>query len=167
MQSVCTVCKEPKTVEELVKNRTYCKRCNAQWTLNWKRKNPQKAKEVQHNWWKRNRKAHRIHVREAAALKREKFKAWKLTQKCARCPENHPACLEFHHRDPKQKDMNISQMWRLGYSWERLTEEIAKCDVLCANCHRKLHFVEKGQSKRVRRKFDNPKSFRPSQLVKV
>lgn len=57
------------------------------------------------------------------------------------CGESHPACLDFHHRNEKDKDKGISHA---VYYWglERLKKEIEKCDVICANCHRKLHWVE-------------------------
>lgn len=42
--------------------------------------------------------------------------------------------MEFDHRDPSQKLANIGRL--LGNSWKRLKDEIAKCDVVCANCHR-------------------------------
>ena len=46
--------------------------------------------------------------------------------------------LEFHHLDPTQKDFGISHR---GYtrSWEKVKEEINKCILLCANCHREFH----------------------------
>lgn len=46
--------------------------------------------------------------------------------------------LEFHHLDPKQKDFGISHK---GYtrSWEKVKEEVEKCILLCANCHREAH----------------------------
>ena len=46
--------------------------------------------------------------------------------------------IEFHHRDPSQKERAISDM--MGWSWEKIEKEIAKCDPLCANCHRILHY---------------------------
>ena len=51
-----------------------------------------------------------------------------------RCPE----ALEFHHRDEGGKDFSISDK---GYSrsWARVRAEIAKCVLLCANCHREVH----------------------------
>lgn len=45
-----------------------------------------------------------------------------------------PECMDFHHRDPKQKVMSIGQNIKLGLS--RLIAEIEKCDIICANCHR-------------------------------
>lgn len=61
---------------------------------------------------------------------------------CLRCPENDPVCIDFHHRDPKVKTLNVS-MAIARWSLARIQEEVAKCDLLCANCHRKLHAEEK------------------------
>ena len=46
--------------------------------------------------------------------------------------------LEFHHRDPNLKEFGISSK---GYarSWEKVKQEIEKCILLCANCHREFH----------------------------
>ena len=62
---------------------------------------------------------------------------------CSRCPENHPACLIFHHRDPQNKLTEVSVMVRKGCSLDNIIKEIEKCDVLCANCHAKEHFNNK------------------------
>jgi hypothetical protein len=60
----------------------------------------------------------------------------KLT--CVRCGFSDPRALEFHHRDPAAKNFKISEKaW--SYAWSRIEEEIAKCDVLCSNCHRIEH----------------------------
>lgn len=64
---------------------------------------------------------------------------YKSTLKCERCNENHPACLHFHHKDPSIKNYCVSAMSN-HYSLTKLTKEIAKCSVLCANCHAKLHY---------------------------
>lgn len=44
--------------------------------------------------------------------------------------------LEFHHKDPKEKDFSPSGK---SYSWERVKNEIDKCILVCANCHREIH----------------------------
>ncbi|QKY21270.1 HNH endonuclease [Halolamina sp. CBA1230] len=61
---------------------------------------------------------------------------------CARCGESAPACLDFHHRDPGEKSRSVSRLIVDGVSRERLREEMEKCTVLCANCHRKEHDEE-------------------------
>ncbi len=61
---------------------------------------------------------------------------------CSRCPEKHPACLDFHHRDPSQKLFSISNgASQNRYSEDKLLIEIEKCDIICSNCHRKEHYV--------------------------
>lgn len=46
------------------------------------------------------------------------------------------AALEFHHRDSKTKDFGLGDF---SGPWERLVAEADKCDLLCANCHRRRH----------------------------
>lgn len=102
----------------------------------------EKRRQANRNYVARNRVA-----RNAAWAKRkEKLREWfrelKRGLKCARCSENHPACLDFHHRDRNSKLYTVSYMAGMGKSKPRILEEIAKCDILCANCHKKLHYDE-------------------------
>ncbi len=46
--------------------------------------------------------------------------------------------LEFHHLDPNEKDFGIASDG-LTRSWEKIKEELDKCIMLCANCHREEH----------------------------
>jgi hypothetical protein len=65
----------------------------------------------------------------------------KNKSKCERCPETHPATLQFHHVSGKM--MDIGRMVQNTYSNRKIREEIEKCVVLCANCHAKEHYEEK------------------------
>lgn len=59
--------------------------------------------------------------------------------KCAVCGyKKCPSALEFHHRDPKKKDFGLS-VKGLTRSWDKIKEEIDKCTLICANCHREIH----------------------------
>lgn len=59
--------------------------------------------------------------------------------KCLICGYNKcTAALEFHHRDPTEKDPS----WSIGWSLPRLKKELDKCDILCANCHREVHHLK-------------------------
>lgn len=71
----------------------------------------------------------RNHAANAQALIRS------LKIKCARCPETFHRCLDFHHLG--DKEFNLGQAVRWGYSLERIKREAEKCIILCANCHRK------------------------------
>ena len=53
---------------------------------------------------------------------------------CIDCGESDPVVLQFDHRDETQKLHNIGKMVRSS-SLARMIEEIAKCDIRCANCH--------------------------------
>jgi hypothetical protein len=53
------------------------------------------------------------------------------------CGENDPVVLEFDHRDPEQKVETICGLLRNLADNHTLLTEIAKCDVRCANCHRR------------------------------
>ncbi|MBV9322991.1 MAG: hypothetical protein JO352_04290 [Chloroflexi bacterium] len=54
---------------------------------------------------------------------------------CADCGTNDFAVLEFDHREPANKSSNVGEL--LTGSWTVVAGEIAKCDIVCANCHRK------------------------------
>ncbi len=57
--------------------------------------------------------------------------------RCERCGYDRcVTALEFHHRDPDEKDEDICVLTKS--SWERIASEIEKCDLLCANCHREV-----------------------------
>ena len=54
---------------------------------------------------------------------------------CITCGEADPRVLEFDHRDPSTKEFSICDGVQRRMSKARLDSEIAKCDVLCSNCH--------------------------------
>jgi hypothetical protein len=55
---------------------------------------------------------------------------------CVDCGEKDPDCLDFDHVRGKKR-CNISLM--VGhFAWPKIEAEIAKCEVRCANCHRKI-----------------------------
>jgi len=58
---------------------------------------------------------------------------------CYACERSGPPPIfEFHHWDPETKAFGISQDGNTR-SWARVVEELAKCVMLCANCHREVH----------------------------
>ena len=97
--------------------------------------------EKRRKWYVANHDVEYARVKAVAKRVREWFLSYKETLACIRCGEDHPACLDFHHRDPNQKEIEVSRGPGLGWSKERILNEIAKCDVLCANCHRKYHYA--------------------------
>jgi hypothetical protein len=74
-------------------------------------------------------------------------KAWvieyKMSRGCADCGyREHPAALDFDHRPGTVKVRDIKSGHQLG--WDALLAEVAKCDVVCANCHRVRTWTRRG-----------------------
>lgn len=93
-------------------------------------------------WYAKNKAKHIAYVRNREKKIKLWLKEYKETLKCEICDENHPACLDFHHINPEEKDFAIGRI--MDYmSWRKLKAEIAKCRVLCSNCHRKEHYNQR------------------------
>jgi hypothetical protein len=60
-----------------------------------------------------------------------------LAHPCVDCGEQDPVVLEFDHIDPDTKRQAVSFLARSGYPWSTVTAELEKCQVRCANCHRR------------------------------
>lgn len=94
---------------------------------------------VDQRWHYRNRSWNTERTRR----RRSRLRGWVTEQKinagCQNCGENDPDVLDFHHPEPAEKTMAVVDMVTYGYSRENLSEELSKCVVLCANCHRKEH----------------------------
>lgn len=96
-------------------------------------------------WYVENRKNQRRVQNQRKREIREWFYELKTTLKCSRCDEDHPACIDFHHKD--EKNHLVSQLVIEGAGKETILKEIALCEVLCSNCHRKEHWTNRGQHK--------------------
>ena len=87
-----------------------------------------------HGGWRRCQKHYRYHrarIVKAAVLR-------VTGRQCARCLRSYPDCaLDFHHLGNKVKA--VSEIIRAGGSAARVSREITKCVVVCANCHRMEH----------------------------
>lgn len=65
----------------------------------------------------------------------------KQNSACVVCGESHVACLVFHHKDPSTKEGTIGNALTNGWSLSRIKKELEKCEVMCANCHMKHHYI--------------------------
>lgn len=75
-------------------------------------------------------KVHQVHNR----VNYERLWELKKSRGCLHCGLNDPRCLDFHHRDPSEKNRSVAGITSLR--WEVIELEVAKCEILCSNCHR-------------------------------
>jgi 6-phosphofructokinase len=107
------------------------------------------------------RKIKTICKRCESARKREKLReviyAYLLEHPCVGCGESDPIVLEFDHIDRSDKTSSVNRLLADKVGIKRLMAEIAKCQVLCANCHRRKTAVQMGWKGR-----GNPQSKSPA-----
>jgi len=108
----------------------------------WRAKNRDKIRESNKKNWVKYAARNREYQRQKYQENKARAEQIKCNRGCERCGEKDPCCLEFHHRDPAKKYADIPALY--GWGWKRLEAEIAKCIVLCANCHCKEHAHDKG-----------------------
>lgn len=87
-------------------------------------------------------KAKRYSVK-TAALVRQYLSGYLACHPCIDCGEADPIVLEFDHRDRSLKLFTVKDKINGGVSLETIKAEVAKCDVRCANCHRRKTFHER------------------------
>ena len=102
-------------------------------------KKKQYHKEYHKKWYEQNKEKRRIQL--SARKQRTKQEAtlfinnYKLQHGCLDCGYNKAAiALDFDHL--KDKSHNISKMVADGLSIDTIMVEAAKCEIVCANCHR-------------------------------
>ena len=109
------------------------------------------TKEYGREWYRRNKDKRLKLNKEYKTRQVEKFKILKESLVCYDCGDDRAPVLDFHHLDPTTKEISVSKAAYRGWSVGRLQQEIEKCVVLCANCHRMRHYnaplAQSGQSR--------------------
>jgi replicative superfamily II helicase len=101
----------------------------------WQKDNIDKVRQYRREWYYRNKQKQIEWQKQDRRKKTEWINSHK--KKCEFCSETDSCCLDFHHKDSNTKEHNVADM--RDWSKENITEEINKCIVVCANCHRKIH----------------------------
>jgi hypothetical protein len=92
---------------------------------------------------------------------RDWFLEYKKTLKCERCGDSRWYVLIFHHKNPQEKEFEMSNFTKLGKSKRDVLNEIKKCLVLCHNCHVELHYIEKNNGF-IRRMMKKVSEYKPA-----
>lgn len=129
MKKICSKCDEEKDIELFSKNsknkdgrHAWCKEC---------------FKDYERERYQNGDRA-RKEKNKAAQVERARDFIWNYlsSNPCVDCPESDPVVLEFDHRDGVEKRFNVAEAYD-RYSIANIKLEIEKCDVRCANCHRR------------------------------
>ena len=83
-------------------------------------------------------------AKELAKLNYQKHREWfdeAKAKPCFDCGVSYPPyVMDFDHRPGEDKLMEVGRMRSQGAAHEKILAEIAKCDLVCANCHRERTF---------------------------
>ncbi len=133
MNKTCTVCKQTKLLSEYNKKKTgkdglqpHCREC---------------SHEKFQLYYSKNRAKHHANVQTRNKKIIQEIMDWLSTIKqvgCTLCPEKNSCCMDFHHLDPSTKVSEVGVLVK-NQSYRAIVDEINKCVLLCANCHRKVH----------------------------
>ena len=100
----------------------------------YKNKFDSRYREARMCWYYMNKALHKAISSEIIRRKRDFINKLK-GRPCMDCKKIFPPyVMDFDHRDKSTKRFNVALMLRQG--WDKIKEEIDKCDIVCANCHR-------------------------------
>lgn len=131
-QRICSRCGLPKSLEKdfAWKNKakgryhSHCKSCQS---------------GISHKHYESNRSEYIDRAKQRYKDQRAENEDWLNEYMselgCAKCTESNPKTLDFVHRPGTEKKDTVRRL--LGQTRSILLEEIAKCDLLCANCRRR------------------------------
>lgn len=113
-------------------------------------RDPVKQQEAKRRYYERNKETVKSKARNHSRVMRAKVKTWLhdylKEHPCVDCGATDPIILEFDHI--RDKEFNVGEANTLGITLKRVMAEVAKCEVRCANCHRKKTYHEAGLTHR-------------------
>lgn len=132
----CSKCNQNLSLSDFYKNVSrkdgvsiYCKKC-----MNIINKGGYYNK-----WHERRKNIDKNHYQRIHKL-REEIDEYKILIGCKNCGYNEHACvLDFHHLNEDDKFMTVAKMINNKRKNVLIQQEINKCTILCANCHRLVH----------------------------
>lgn len=124
----CKITKEHSAFSPRKNNLTsWCRECKREYDRAAYKSNTGQGK---------NRRERLAKTKKESYLKNRQYVWDYLTMHpCVDCGECDPIVLEFDHIDPSTKLNDVSKL--MVYGMSRLTDEIEKCEVRCANCHKR------------------------------
>lgn len=126
----CIDCNQNKTLEEFYPHKDglygrspYCAECSRIKARKYYKKNNNKRREQIYN----------ARVKRKLEVFNELLNKYLIG--CIDCGETNFFVLDWDHKDTENKLLPLSKMW--NFSKEKIMQEVDKCELRCANCHRK------------------------------
>lgn len=114
---------------------------------------PEKERACQRRWYANNAESQRVRLKrnrtEQIRKNFELLKEYLSSHPCVDCHEPDPVVLDFDHVSGVKKG-HVPSMCSEGMSWNTISAEIEKCEVRCANCHRRRTAIQFGWFKKIR-----------------
>lgn len=111
-------------------------------------KNPMNQRRAARRHYEENKAEYiaraKRHTEKANRELEEYLIGYLMGHPCVDCGESDPVVLDFDHAEGSQKEFSIGDAKKRGFSLKRVKEEVRKCDVRCANCHRRKTAKERG-----------------------
>jgi len=122
----------------------YCKSTRILRLICMPYKDKEKQRRAEREWYQRNKEERKEVFRQRSAAHRKKKREWmdgiKRDTPCAHCGKTYPPkVMDWHHRPEFDKSFEIAAAMAKNVPNEKIVEEIKKCELLCANCHRLVH----------------------------
>ena len=97
----------------------------------------EKKRAAVRKWREKNPEAGKKYMADSREVKRSYVNGLKETTPCAHCGGLFPACvMDYDHLPGEDKVSGVSVLVKSAAPIEMIDAEIAKCQLLCANCHR-------------------------------
>ena len=93
--------------------------------------------------YKNKEDLYKAQKRHRAKVRKNLFE-YLSNKQCLDCGEDDPIVLDFDHKNRLLKFKTINKMLSGHYSWASVLKEIGKCDIRCANCHRRKTYYQLG-----------------------
>jgi hypothetical protein len=140
----CPDCRLVKPEKDFGKNRRmgdglqyYCRDCTAARGLASRKMHPARHKATLHRHYEKNKPKILGRLKQHRKRRCEELLARLKADPCADCGNLFPPCaMDFDHRPGTIKLFQFGGSALVRHSLEKTLAEIAKCDLVCANCHR-------------------------------
>jgi hypothetical protein len=106
-------------------------------------KDTEQQRKAQREWASRNKETVSRNSHASRRRKADRVSEFK-NKPCADCGVSYPPyVMDLDHIPGSNKITNVAELVGTGASWKRIELELAKCEVVCANCHRERTYVRR------------------------